>query len=71
MGVPTAAKRMAVMRERRARGEVVITLLLGPNVTTSLVERGLLGLDETTDANAVTVAICRHLRASLIHGAMQ
>ena len=66
MGVPTAAKRMAVMRERRARREVVVTLLLGPNVTIPLVNLGLLDANAATDANAVTVAICRHLGVSLI-----
>ncbi len=62
----SAAERMALMRDRRAKGEVVVTLLIGQSVTSPLVERGLLDADETTDANAVTMAVCRHLRGTLI-----
>ena len=62
----TAAERMAQMRARRARGEVIVTLLLGPNVTGPLADLGLLDADEATDANAVTLAICRHLRDTLV-----
>ncbi len=66
----SAAERMAIMRERRAKGEVVVTLLLGRNVTSPLVERGFLDSDEALDANAVTVAICRHLRDTLVNGVL-
>ena len=63
-----AAERMAIMRERRARGETVVTMLLGRNAVAGLVALGLLDDNAVNDANAVTVAVSRHLHHTLVAG---
>jgi hypothetical protein len=59
-------QRMRLTRERRRRGEVVVTMLLGARAQAALASRGFLAPDGAGDVVAVTEALSGFLRENLL-----
>ena len=57
---------MRLTRERRKLGQVVVTILLGPNAVAALAGRGYVAANAIADSNAVTAGAAQFLHDALL-----